>query len=103
MTKSVEVVAASKSTPVESRLYKLVAAPASTPKGIQRQIVLKIMVETKEPLTVSQVTKLAETAGLRAVGGVGPSCRYHLHHLALLGIVEVTNPVTSIETVAKAA
>jgi hypothetical protein len=27
------------------------------------------------------------------VGGVEPSCRYHLHHLALLKVAEVMNPI----------
>lgn len=89
-----------KATPVNERLYKFIAQPSIPPKGKQRQIVLSIMAGSKEPLTVGQVAKAATTAGLTAVGGVEPSCRYHLHHLEKLGFVEVINPKTNVETVA---
>src|SRR6185437_15831355 len=88
---------APKNTPVNERLYKLVAQPSIAPKGKQRQIVLKALVDAKEPLTVDQVTKIAEKAGLQAVGGVGPSCRYHLHHLVALGFAEIVNPKIVVE------
>lgn len=94
-----------KTTPVNERLYSLVAAPSLPPKGKQRQIVLSILQNTKTPLTVDEVTKAATAAGLQAVGGIGPSCRYHLHHLVLLGIAKVENPTIEVvkEIAAKAA
>jgi hypothetical protein len=45
-------------------------------------------------MTPVQIAELATKAGLTAVGGVLPSCRYHLHHLVKLGIAEVVNPKT---------
>ena len=90
-----------KSTPVHDRLYRLVASPSIAPKGKQRQIVLKALSESKEPLTVKDVAKYATEAGLSAVGGIEPSCRYHLHHLVKLGIAEVVNPTTSTEPAAE--
>lgn len=88
---------APKTTPVNERLFKLIAQPSIPPKGKQRQIVLKALADSKEPLTVDQITKIAEKAGLQAVGGVGPSCRYHLHHLVKLGFAEVVNPKLVVE------
>lgn len=100
-TPAVEV--KTKATPVEERLYKMINEPSLPPKGKQRQIVLAILKASKEPLTVAQVTAEAVKLNLSAVGGVGPSCRYHLHHLVLLKIAEVTNPTVEIETVVKPA
>jgi hypothetical protein len=74
-----------KVTPVLSRSYSRTATLAATYKGKQRQIVAAILRSATEPLTPEQVAKLAEEAGLTAVGGVLPSVRYHLHHLCLLG------------------
>lgn len=88
---------APKTTPVNERRYKLIAQPSIPPKGKQRQIVLKALADSTEPLTVDQITKIAEKAGLQAVGGVGPSCRYHLHHLVKLGFAEVVNPKIVVE------
>lgn len=88
-------------TPVNERKYKLVAAPSVPPKGRQRQIVLEILREANRPMTIDEVTKLATEKGLYAVGGVGPSCRYHLHHLNILGCVTIENPTTG-EVVAAA-
>ena len=89
---------APKVTPVNDRLYRFKAAPSVPPRGRQRQIVLDILQKAKEPIKLSEVTKLATEAGLQAVGGVGPSCRYHLHHMCLLGIAEVVNPKTDVTT-----
>lgn len=83
---------APRSTPVNERLYSLEAQPSIAPKGKQRQIVLKILADSKTPLTVGDVAKAAELAGLTAVGGIEPSCRYHLHHLVKLGFAKIGNP-----------
>lgn len=91
---------APKSTPVNDRLYTLKAAPSIPPKGKQRQIVLKVLADSEEPMTVGQVAKLATELGLTAVGGVEPSCRYHLHHLVKLGFAEIVNPTISLEEAA---
>src|SRR6185312_10953093 len=96
MAKNVEtakqnVETTTKSTPVSERQYKLVAMPAVI-KGKQRQIVCGILNESKKPMTIAEITPLAEKAGLKAIGGVAPSVRYHLHHMVLLKIAEVTNP-----------
>jgi len=88
-----------KATPVEERKYSLINEPSLPPKGKQRQIVLSILKASNEPLTVAQVTAEATKQGLSAVGGVGPSCRYHLHHLVLLKIAKVENPTVEVETV----
>lgn len=79
--------------PVANRSYKLISEPAATPKGKQRQIVLNILRAAKEPMNVEQIAKLAKEQGLTAVGGVLPSCRYHLHQMKLLGLVEEIKPV----------
>lgn len=82
-------------TAVMERKYKLVAEPSLPPKGKQRQIVLQILREAKgEPLSIAEVAKRATAMGLSAVGGVTPSCRYHLHHLGLMNLVEVVNPTS---------
>lgn len=84
-----------KATPVGDRRYIYVSSP-SIIKGKQRQIVDNIMKNAGKPMTVAEVTELATKAGLSAVGGVGPSCRYHLHHLELEGFVKVENKTTTI-------
>jgi hypothetical protein len=87
-----------KATPVEERKYKL--AEAGKPmafKGKQRQIVFDVLLASKNPLTISEVAKAAEEKGLRAIGGVEPSCRYHLHHLTKDGVTSVENPTITIE------
>ena len=85
-----------KSTPVMERQYVLVANPSITPKGKQRQIVLKALNSTTDPQTIEQITKFATAEGLQAVGGIGPSCRYHIHHLVKLGIAKIVNPSTTV-------
>lgn len=74
-----------KVVPVNDRRYVLVSNPSTPVKGKQRQIVLSVLNEQKRPMTVEEMTPLCEEKGLTAVGGVGPSVRYHLHHLTLLG------------------
>lgn len=87
-----------KQTPVEERRYKLTEAgkPMSF-KGKQRQIVFDILLASKNPLKITEVAKLAEEKGLRAIGGVEPSCRYHLHHLTKDGVTSVENPTITVE------
>jgi hypothetical protein len=84
-----------KNTPVPDRLHVLKAAPSIEPKGAQRRIVLNILKEATQPLSIKQIAKRAAIAGLAAVGGVEPSCQYHLHHLVKLGIAEVVNPTVA--------
>ena len=86
-------------TSPRDRKYVLIAAPAITPKGKQRQIVLDILKEAKAPMSAAEVAKLAGPMGLRAAAGVEASCGWHLHQLTLLGIARVENPSTKIETV----
>jgi hypothetical protein len=86
-----------KKTPVNERQYKLIAQPSLPPKGKQRQIVLSALSASTEPQSVKQVAEFAAKAGLQAVAGVEPSCKYHLHHLVLLGLAEVVNPTLPTE------
>jgi hypothetical protein len=87
-----------KNTPVMERQYQIVAAPSITPKGKQRQIVIAaLQVDPQRGFTVKEVAEFATKAGLSAVGGIEPSCRYHLHHLTKLGIAKILNPTTSLE------
>lgn len=96
--KAAAVEVSTKSTPVNDRQYKLVAEPSIAPKGKQRQIVLAALKSANgKPMTVKQVAEFASKNGLSAVGGIEPSCRYHLHHLNLLKIAEVVNPTVTIE------
>jgi hypothetical protein len=76
-------------TPVLERQYSLLTPPTSIPKGRQRQIVLAILLDAKKPMTPVEIAPLAEEMGLRAVGGILPSVRYHLHHMVKLGIAQV--------------
>ena len=95
-----------KTTPVNERKYKLVSTPSIPPKGKQRQIVLNALSTDKDRgFTVEEVADFATKAGLQAVGGVIPSCRYHLHHLVKLGFVEILNPKIEVseKTETKAA
>jgi len=73
------------------RKYRLVNPPSIAPKGRQRQIVLHILTESQKPMSPKEVAELAGPMGLYAVGGILPSCQYHLHQMALMGIVEVVN------------
>lgn len=83
-------------TPVDSRQYKLIQEPSIPPRGKQRLIVLQILRENKEkPMTIAEITPLAAKMGLSAIGGVGPSVRYHLHQMELLGQVQVVNPIAA--------
>lgn len=91
---------APKPTPVHERRYRLVAEPSITPKGKQRQIVIAALKSSESPMTVKQVAKFASAAGLTAVGGIEPSCRYHLHHLVKLGFVNIENPTIEAEIAA---
>jgi len=86
-----------KSTPVNDRRYSLVAEPSIMPKGKQRQIVIAALKSSKKPMTVEQVAEFATAQNLTAVGGIAPSCRYHLHHLVKLGIAKIENPTVVVE------
>lgn len=102
-TKPVATEVKTKATPVNDRSYKLLNEPSIMPKGKQRQIVLNALKSANgKSMTVVEVVKFAEEAGLYAVGGTTPSVRYHLHALALLKIAEVVNPTVTIEKPAKA-
>jgi hypothetical protein len=85
-------------TAVDDRLHKLTAETVKNKelkfRGKQRQIVLDVLRNSPDAMTIAQVAKLAAKAGLNAVGGVEPSVKYHLHHLTKDGFVEVTNPTT---------
>ena len=48
-------------------------------------------------MTIGEMTPLADSKGLVAIGGTGPSVRYHLHHLVKLGIAEVVNATRTVE------
>lgn len=87
-----------KPTPVEDRLYEPANKEAALVfKGKQRQIVYNILMLATKPLTISDVAATAEEQGLKAVGGVEPSVRYHLHHLTKDQIAVVTNPTFILE------
>lgn len=89
-----------KVTPVPERKYIVSAAVTENEskfRGKQRQIVFDLLKASTEPMTIEELTPLAEEKGLKAIGGVEPSVRYHLHHLAKDGLVEVTNPKILIE------
>jgi hypothetical protein len=94
-----EVLAAptTKSTPVEERKYALVESTAKSFKGKQRQIVFDILLANQKEMTIDEIAAIAEEKGLRAIGGVVPSCRYHLHHLTKDGVTKVTNPTITVE------
>lgn len=96
--KTVAAVPVIKTTPVEERLYKPVDEKAAYVfKGKQKQIVYNILLTQAEPMSISQVAAIAEEKGLKAIGGVEPSVRYHLHHLTKEGLTTVTNPTITIE------
>lgn len=80
-----------RTAPVGERLYRFISQPSIPSRGKQRQIVLGIMASAKEPLSLSKIAELADEQGLKAIGGVEPSCRYHLHHLCKLGHIEIVS------------
>lgn len=59
------------------------------------------MGNSKGPLSLDQISSLATEKGLIAVGGVEPSCRYHLNYLSKLGCVEIISPAPKVENVAR--
>jgi hypothetical protein len=77
--------------PVSERLYRLISAPSTPPAGKQRRIILEVLSAAKESLGVDQISAIAEAKGLEAVGGVTPSCRYHLNLMVKENIVEIVN------------
>lgn len=82
-----------KTTAVDDRLY--VVVPSETEikfRGKQRQITYEVLKNSSEPIGVKQVAVIAEDLGLTAKGGVEPSVRYHIHHLAKDGFITCTNP-----------
>ena len=81
-------------TSPKDRKYVFLAAPKESPKGKQRQIVLRILLEAKEPMTAHEAAKLAGPLGLTAAAGVEASVGWHLHQMTLLGIAKVVNPTT---------
>jgi hypothetical protein len=83
-----------KQTPVEERKYQLTAIGQEHSekfRGKQRQIVFDVLKAATKPMTYTEVAREAEKLELKAVGGIDLSCRYHLHHLALENLAEVTN------------
>ena len=82
-----------KITSVADRLYSLEKKDAITGiKSKQASIVLGILAKNDRPMTIKEVAAEAAPAGLKAIGGVEPSVRYHLHHLTKDGITKVANP-----------
>ncbi len=74
---------------IGGRKFRLLKLPATTPRGVQRQIVLRCLLDANgEPRTVKELTIPATTYGLVAVGGIEASVKWHLHQLVKLGLVE---------------
>jgi hypothetical protein len=88
-----------KVTPVEERLFELAVDPSVEQKfrGKQRQITFDSLKSSPVPLSIDDIAKIAEEAGLKAKGGVAPSVRYHMHFLTKDGFTKVTNPTIVIE------
>jgi hypothetical protein len=95
-----------KQTPVELRKYRSIGGKDNTVapivfgfKGKQRQIVVAALNEFTMSeaggATIKDITAVVKSQ-LIAKGGVEPSVRYHLHHLALLGYAEVINPTFTV-------
>lgn len=72
------------------RTYILVKPPATTPLGMQRRIVLQIMLDAKgQPVKVSDAVVKAEEMGLQAAAGVAASVAWHLNEMRKKGEVEI--------------
>lgn len=85
-------------TPVMDRKYTVMARTSLSFRGVQRQIVYNILLASTEALTIAEITPIAEANGLKAVGGVLASVRYHLHYMVKDGHgVHCTNPTTTVE------
>ena len=87
------------------RRYKLVAVPASMPRG-QRSIIFSILESDREKVwSLSEVATAAEAAGLKSLTPIPASCKYHLHNMMLQNFVELVDKypdhVTFAETVAE--
>ncbi len=75
--------------PIDGRRFRLLKMPAQTPRGVQRQIVLRCLLDQNgQPATAKELTPAATTYGLVAVGGIEASVKWHLHQLVKLGLVE---------------
>jgi len=87
-------------TPVEDRLFELTPKAKEMTevkfRGKQRQITFDAVKAAGKPVTSKDISKTCEAAGLKAVAGVEPSVRYHLHHLTKDGYLLVTNPTTEL-------
>jgi len=88
---STEVPTVTKVTPVNERKFVL-AVDRPQVKSKQASTVLDILAASQDPMTIEEIAPLAEAKGLKAVGGVTPSVRYHLHHMTKEGITKVVNP-----------
>lgn len=84
-----------KVTPVNERKYAL-SVDRPQVKSKQASIVLDILAASSEPLTIDEIAPIASDKGLKAVGGVAPSVRYHLHMLTKDNVTHVTNPTIEI-------
>jgi hypothetical protein len=86
-----------KTTAVTDREYTI-AKPEKIGlvKSKQASIVLAVMQTRKQPMRIKEVAAEAAKLGLKAVGGVEPSVRYHLHHLTKAGITKVENPTFEV-------
>jgi hypothetical protein len=102
-TATVKVATTIPTPPLQMRyvLKTRVMVPSAYVRSVQRTIVWNVLLTNfkKRPdgMTIDEIAAIAESAGLKAVGGVGPSVRYHLHYMKKDGWVEVKNPTTRIQ------
>ena len=83
-----------KRQPLGNRVFTLVAQPSLPPKGKQRQICLRILVEAGEAgTTIQAAAKKAKEYELSTVDTIENSVKYHFHHLVLLGLAAESTPV----------
>ena len=82
-----------KQTAIEDRLYEVVPSETEIKfRGKQRQQTYDALKSSPQPLNIKDISTITAELGLTAKGGVEPSVRYHIHHLAKDGFVLCTNP-----------
>ena len=87
-----------KQTAIEDRLYEVVPSETEIKfRGKQRQQTYDALKSSPQPLNIKDTSAIAAELGLTAKGGVEPSVRYHIHHLAKDGFVLCTNPTFILE------
>lgn len=96
--KAVKAEAKVKKTPIDNRLYTLVAMPSVPPKGKQRSTILQAIAKLDgKEFTAKDLIPFCKEANYNATAGIEASVKWHLHQMELLKIVAVSNLTITVE------